>query len=112
MVDFMPDKHKVVEILRKQYMNSKYGKLHQALLKNGIETELYIGIGIEMYYPDAYNPSFIMHVFDEDNLVIIDKYEFANEPLVKRASKIAKFIGYKVKDFDELTEKEIEFYFG
>jgi len=112
MVDCMPNKSKVVKILKKQYVSSNYGKLHQALLKNGIETELYIGIGIEMYYPDAYNPSFIMHVFDEDNLAIIDKREYANEPLVKRASKIAKSLGYKVKDFDELTKKEIEFYFG
>jgi hypothetical protein len=112
MVDFMPDKHKVVEILRKQYMNSKYGKLHQALLKNGIETELYIGIGIEMYYSDAYNPSFIMHVFDEDNLVIIDKRECADKHLIEKAFEITKSLGYRVKDFDEITEEEIELYFG
>lgn len=113
MADDMRDGSDIVEILRKQYMSSKYGKLHQALLKNGIEAELYIGIGIEMYHPNAYNPSFMIHVFDEDNVVIMDRRESdIDDSKVQKTMEIAKSLGYELKLIDELTEEEEEFYFG
>ena len=55
MVDSVQDKRTkhVIETLEKQYKTEKYGKLHRSLFKHGIRTELYIGDGIEMYYPYA-----------------------------------------------------------
>ena len=56
-VDSVQDKRTkhVIETLEKQYKTEKYGKLHRTLFKHGIRTELYIGDGIEMYYPYFYN---------------------------------------------------------
>lgn len=102
----------VVEKLKKQYETEKYGTLHRALSRKGIHTDLYIGIGIEMHYPDAYDTLFSLHVFDEDDLLIVDRRESCDDSTLQRTLKIVRSLGYKVKSFDELTEEEQEYYFA
>lgn len=113
MVDEMPDNNvkRVIEILRKQYETEKYGKLHRALLKEGIVTDLYVGFGIEMHYPDVYNPSFTLHVFDKENLVILDKRESTNNAVLQKTLDIVTSLGYQLKSIEELTKKEWKRYF-
>ena len=112
MVDEMQDNVKhVIEILRRPYETEKYGKLHRTLLKEGIETDLYIGFGIEIHYPNVYNPSFTLHVFDKENLVILDKRELTNKEALQKMLNIVTSLGYKIKSIEELTEKEWKKYF-
>ena len=55
----------------KQYKEDKYGELHKALEKGSIETDLYVGIGMEMYYPTEEEKVWCFNVFDEENMVVV-----------------------------------------
>jgi len=103
----------IIKTLKRQYKTEKYGNLHKALLKEGIETDLYIGMGIEMHYPDAYDPLFTLYVFDNGNLVILDRREseLKDDPILQKTLKIAESLKYKVKELSELSEDERELYF-
>lgn len=116
MVDDMGEDERtklVIKTLKKQYETEKYGKLHRALLKEGIETALYVGMGIEMHYPDAHDPLFTLHVFDNENLIILDRREseLKEDPILQKTLKIAKSLKYKIKKLSELSEDERELYF-
>jgi len=116
MVDTMEKDEKVKQIvktLKRQYETDKYGKLHKALLKERIETDLYVGMGMEIHYPDAYDPLFTLYVFDKENLVILDRREseLKNDPILQKTLKIAESLKYKVKEINELSEDEQELYF-
>jgi len=116
MVDTMEKDEKVKQIvkaLKRQYKTDKYGKLHRTLSKEGIETDLYIGMGIEMHYPDVYDPLFTLYVFDKENLVILDRRgsELRNDPILQKTLKIAESLGYNVKELGGLSKDEQEVYF-
>lgn len=101
----------VINTLKKQYETEKYGKLHRALLKEGIETALYIGMGVEMHHPDAHDPLFTLHVFDNENLIILDRRKpELKDPILQKTLKIAKSLKYKVKELSELSEEVRELY--
>jgi len=104
---------KIIDALKRQYDTDKYGKLHRALSKEDIETDLYIGMGMEMHYPDVYDPLFTLYVFDNENLVILDRREseLKDDPILQKVLKIAESHGYKVKEIGELSKDEQELYF-
>jgi hypothetical protein len=113
MVDSMQDKRTkhVIETLQKQYKTEKYGRLHRSLFKHGIRTELYIGDGIEMYYPYFYKPVITLQVLDDENLVIIYKHEpklKGDCRIIKKIRKIAKSLNYKVMQINELPDEKPE----
>ena len=113
MVDSVQDKRTkhVIETLQKQYKTEKYGRLHRSLFKHGIRTELYIGDGIEMYYPYFYKPVITLQVFDDKNLVIIYKHEpklKGESQIIKKIRKIAKSLNYRVMQINELPEEKPE----
>jgi len=103
----------IVKALKRQYKKDKYGKLHRALSKQGIETAFYVGMGIEMHYPDAYDPLFTLYVFDSENLVILDRREseLKNDPVLQKILRTAKSLKYNIKEVQDLSEKEQEHYF-
>jgi hypothetical protein len=79
---------RVIAVLEKQYKTEKYGRLQRALRRQGVRTDLYIGLGIEMYYPSAYRPVLTLEVSDEDNKVTLYKHE----PKLKNKSRIIQKI--------------------
>jgi len=116
MVDTMENDRKVgqiIETLKRQYKTNKYGRLHRALLKEGVETDLYIGMGMEIHYPDAYDPLFTLYVFDDANLVILDRCEseLKDDPILQKTLKIAESLKYEVKEISELSREERDLYF-
>jgi hypothetical protein len=99
----------VAETLEGQYKTEKYGKLHRALLKHGIRTELYVGEGIEMHYPYVYKPILTLQVLDDENLVVLYKHEpkLKDESrIIQKIWKIAKSLNYKVMQINELPEEK------
>jgi len=113
MVDSVQDKRTrhVIETLQKQYKTEKYGKLHRTLFKHGIRTELYIGDGIEMYYPYVYKPVLTFQVLDKENLVILYKHEpklKGDSLIIEKIRRIAKSLNYKVMQISELPEEKPE----
>jgi hypothetical protein len=101
----------VAETLEGQYKTEKYGNLHRALLKQGIRTDLYVGKGIEMYYPYAYKPILTLQVLDDENLVILYKHEpkLKDESrIIQEIWKVAKSLKYKVMQINELPEEKPE----
>ena len=111
MVDSVQDKRTkhVIETLEKQYKTEKYGKLHRTLFKHGIRTELYIGDGIEMYYPYVYKPVLTLQVLDKENLVILYKHEPKlkdKSRIIKKIRRIAKSLDYKFMQINELPEEK------
>lgn len=110
MVGNMERKTKnVVKRLNEQYQNSKYGKLHKKLLENGINADLYVGIGIEMHYPDAHDPSFVIHLFDSQNMAIIDVR--GDDEALPKALEIIESLKYRIRRLDKMSKNEIEEYF-
>jgi hypothetical protein len=104
----------VAETLEEQYKTEKYGKLHRALLKHGIRTELYVGEGIEMHYPYLYKPILTLQVLDDENLVVLYKHEpkLKDESrIIQEIWKVAKSLKYKVMQINELSEEESKPYF-
>ena len=101
----------IFKILEEQYKVMRYGKLHRKIIENGIYMPLYIGFGFEMYYPDTYDTEFVLHVFDNDNLVIIHVVDLKNKEVLNKVIQIAKSLGYNVKFTNELNEKDFEKYF-
>jgi len=102
---------RVIAALERQYKTEKYGRLHRALKKQGIRTDLCIGLNVEMYYPNAYRPVLTLAVSDEDNFVTL----YMHEPKLKDESqiiqkiwKIAKSFNYKVIQINELPEEKPE----
>ena len=57
--------------LLRQYEEDKYGKLHRAIEEAGVKTDLYVGIGIEMYCPSEEEKEFGLNVFDSENLLFV-----------------------------------------
>jgi hypothetical protein len=70
-------------------------------------------MGMEMHYPDAYDPLFTLYVFDKENLVILDRREseLKGDPILQKTLKIAESLKHKVKELSELSEDERELYF-
>lgn len=101
----------IEEQLLRQYEEDKYGKLHRAIEDAGVKTDLYVGIGIEMYYPSEEEKEFGLNVFDSENLVAYFRQERklgreSNRKLVVTI-RIARKLGYQVKSFETLSEKEL-----
>jgi hypothetical protein len=98
--------------LLRQYEEDKYGKLHGAIEDVGVKTDLYVGIGIEMYYPSEEEKKFGLNVLDSDNLVVYFRQERklgsekSNEKL-RVTIRTARNLGYQVKSFETLSEKEL-----
>lgn len=104
---------KIESILTKQYNEDKYGKLHRLLEKAGIATDLYVGIGIEMYYPSEVDKLWCFNVFDEKNLVVVcawPKMRFTSEQkeTLNRSVAIAKQLNYEIKDYARLSKELIQ----
>ena len=101
----------VIETLQKRYKTERYEKLHRSLFKHGIRTELYIGDGIEMYYPYFYKPVLTLQVLDKENLVILYKHEpkLKDESrIIEKIRRIAKSLNYKFMQINELPEEKPE----
>lgn len=103
---------KIERQLLKQYQEDTYGKLHRALQDAGVQTDLYVGIGIEMYYPSEEEKEFGLNVFDFENLVLYFKQQKRlrreSDKKLKVATQIARKLGYQVRSFDALSEKELQ----
>ncbi|MGC9014516.1 MAG: hypothetical protein ACP5KW_09110 [Thermoproteota archaeon] len=98
---------RVIETLERQYKTEKYGKLHRALKKHGIRTDLYVGLHIEMYYPNAYKPMLTLEVSGEENWVTLYKHEPKlkyKSRIIKKILETVKSLGYKVIQINELPE--------
>ena len=98
--------------LVKQYQEDRYGNLHKALQKAGIETDLYIGIGIEMYHPSEEDKVWCFNVFDDENTVVLfilpKRLSHEQRKTLDKATKIVKSLDYKVRDYSQLSKKQIE----
>ena len=95
----------LLKLCRNSIRLKKYGKLHRTLFKHGIRIELYIGDGIEMYYPYVYKPVLTLQLFDNENLVILDEHEPKlkdESQIIKKIRRIAKSLNYKVVQINEL----------
>ena len=98
--------------LLKQYKEDKYGELHKALEKGSIETDLYVGIGIEMYHPTEEEKVWCFNVFDEENMVVVSiwpkRLSGEQRLALEKAMKIARGTGYKVRDYGHLSQKQLK----
>ena len=98
--------------LIRQYRKDKYGKLHGLLEKAGVPTDLYVGIGMEMYYPSEEHKIWCFNVFDEQNIVVVcvwpKRLTSEQKGVLNRSVSIAKQLNYIVKDYTQLSKKEIE----
>jgi hypothetical protein len=103
---------KIERQLLKQYQEDRYGKLHRALQDAGVPTDLYVGIGMEMYFPSEEEKEFGLNVFDSENLVLYFKQERKlgkeSDKKLGVAIRMAKKLGYQVRSFRALSEKELE----
>lgn len=102
----------IEEQLLRQYREDKYGKLHRQLEEAGVPTDIYIGIGMEMYYPSEEQKEFGLNVFDSENLVVYFSQEKKlgreSEKKLRKTIGIAKNLGYEVKSFEILSDEELE----
>jgi len=99
---------RIIAALEKQYKTEKYGRLHRALKRHGIRTDLYIGSGIEMYYPNAHRPVLTLEVSDEDNMVTLYKHEprLKDESrIIRKILKTAKALKYEVIQINEIPKE-------
>ena len=98
--------------LIRQYRKEKYGKLHKLLEKAGVPTDLYVGIGMEMYYPSEEDKLWCFNVFDEQNMIVVcvwpKRLTSEQKGVLNRSVIIAKQLNYVVKDYARLSKKEIE----
>ncbi|MDG6995728.1 MAG: hypothetical protein JRN52_07385 [Nitrososphaerota archaeon] len=104
---------KVVEAqLVKQYQEDRYGNLHKALQKAGIETDLYVGIGMEMYHPSEEEKVWCFNAFEDENMIVVCIWPKRLSPdqrkTLKKAKSIARSLDYKVKDYRKLSKNQIE----
>ena len=97
--------------LLRQYEEDKYGKLHRAIEEAGVKTDLYVGIGIEMYYPSEEEKVFGLNVFDSENLMLYFRQEkklgSESEKKLRVTIRMARKLGYQVKSFETLSKKEL-----
>jgi hypothetical protein len=102
----------IEEQLLRQYREDKYGKLHRQLEEAGIPTDLYVGIGIEMYYPSEEEKEFGLNVFDSENLVVYfsqnRKLGDESQKKLRKTIGIAKKLGYDIKSLETMSHKELE----
>jgi hypothetical protein len=98
--------------LLNQYQKDRYGNLHKALQSAGIETDLYVGIGMEMYHPSEEDKVWCFTVFDDENIVVICIWPKRLTPdqrkTLKKAMSIARSLDYEVKDYRKLSRKQTE----
>jgi hypothetical protein len=98
--------------LLKQYQEDRYGNLHRALQRAGIETDLYVGIGMEMHHPSEEDKVWGFNVFDDENMIVICIWPKRLSPdqrkTLDKAKSIARSLDYKVKDYRKLSKKQIE----
>jgi|ERR1700730_11636681 len=97
--------------LLRQYEEDKYGKLHRAIEEAGVKTDLYVGIGIEMYYPSEEEKVFGLNVFDSENLILYFRQEkklgSESKKKLRVTIRMARKLGYQVKSFETLSKKEL-----
>ena len=108
----MTSPKEVESSLIRQYRKDKYGKLHKLLEKAGVPTDLYVGIGMEMYYPSEEDKIWCFNVFDEQNTIVVfvlpKRLAYEQKEILNRSVAIAKQLNYVVKDYARLSKKEIE----
>ena len=102
----------VAKHLVRQYQEDKYGKLHKALQRASIETDLYVGIGMEMYHQSEEDKVWCFNVFDDESMVVICIWPKRLTPdqrkTLKKAMSIARSLDYEVKDYRKLSRKQTE----
>ena len=98
--------------LLKQYKEDRYGNLHRALQRAGIETDLYVGIGMQMYHPSEEDKVWCFNVFDDENMIVVciwpKRLSQDQRKALDEAKSIARSLDYEVKDYKKLSKNQIE----